>query len=354
MPAPGSTPAPSEDAPRRRRPRYPGTHPRHFAEKYKEHAPEHYPGIVEHVRARGQTPAGQHVPVLPDELLEILAPRAGERGVDCTLGFGGHAERVLAQLAPGGTLLALDVDPLEGPRTEERLRAAGASAEALIVRRTNFAGLPAELEALGWSEGADFVYADLGLSSMQIDDPARGFTWKHAGPLDMRMNPRRGLSAAQWLARADEAELARVLRANADEPRAAALARALAARRGTLESTTDLAAALRAALPATLAREDVESTVRRVFQALRIEVNDELGALAAWLQALPRCLRPGGRVAVISFHSGEDRRVKHALRAGHAAGLYAEICAEPVRCSPAERRANPRAAPAKLRWARVA
>jgi 16S rRNA (cytosine1402-N4)-methyltransferase len=222
----------------------------------------------------------------------------------------------------------------------------------LVVRRANFAGLAAELETLGWGAGVDFVYADLGLSSMQVDNPVRGFTWKHAGPLDMRMNPARGLSAAQWLARADEEELARALAENADEPHAALLARALAARRGALLTTADLAQAVRDALPRALARYDGESSVRRAFQAVRIAVNDEFGALDTWLKRLPSCLGPGGRVAVISFHSGEDRRVKHALRAGLAAGVYAAISDDLIRPSPAERRDNPRSASAKLRWAR--
>jgi 16S rRNA (cytosine1402-N4)-methyltransferase len=346
----------------RRRPRYRGTHPQRFDQKYKERAPERYPEMAEHVRQRGQTPAGQHVPILVDEVLEVLAPRPGERGVDATLGFGGHAERFLQRLAPGGRLLALDVDPLELPRAEARLRKLGHDDRALIVRRSNFAGLGAALRDAGWSDGADFVFADLGVSSMQLDDPARGFGVKVDGPLDMRMNPGRGLSAAQWLARASSHELAGALRDGADEPHAALIARALVGRAGSPAgapaTTRQLAEAVRTALldesAGELADEAVERSVRRVFQALRIVVNDEFGALDALLRQLPDCLRPGGRAALLTFHSGEDRRVKVSFRQGVRDGLWAAAADEVIRASAAERRSNPRSSAAKLRWARKA
>jgi 16S rRNA (cytosine1402-N4)-methyltransferase len=344
-------PTPDAPPPHRRRPRYRGTHPRRFEEKYKELAPEQYPELVAHVRSRGMTPAGQHVPILVEEMLAVLAPKPGERGVDCTLGWGGHAERVLERLAPGGQLLALDVDPLQLPESEARLRALGHDERSLLVRHTNFAALGKILQEIGWSEGADLVYADLGVSSMQIDDPARGFSFQQDGPLDMRMNARRGPSAAEWLARATVEELRTALTDNADEPHALAIARALDARRGRLESTRALAEVIRLALPERLPREAAELSVRRTFQALRIEVNRELEVLDAWLRQLPFCLRSGGRAAVLTFHSGEDRRVKHAFRDGHRAGTYSAVCEEVVRPSPAERRSNPRSSPAKLRWA---
>ena len=349
-----TAPTPDIPPPHRRRPRYRGTHPRRFEEKYKELAPDQYPELVAHVRGRGQTPAGQHVPILTEELLAVLAPRPGERGVDCTLGWGGHAERVLARLAPGGRLLALDVDPLELPRSEARLRALGHDERALVVRHTNFAALGAVLHEVGWPEGADLVYADLGVSSMQLDGPARGFSFQHDGPLDMRMNPEHGPSAAQWLARATAAELAAALSELADEPHALPIARALAAQRGTLDTTRALARAIRQALPAHLAPEAADLSVRRAFQALRIEVNRELAALDAWLRQLPTCLCPGGRAAALTFHSGEDRRVKLAFQQGLRDGTYAAVCDEVIRPSPAEQRSNPRSSPAKLRWARRA
>jgi 16S rRNA (cytosine1402-N4)-methyltransferase len=336
----------------RRRPRYRGTHPRRFAEKYKELAPEKYPELVAHVLERGQTPAGQHVPILPEESLAALAPAPGERGVDATLGYGGHARRLLERIAPGGQLLGLDADPLELPKTEARLRALGFGADQLLVRRTNFAGLRAALAEVGWDAGVDFLFADLGVSSMQIDDPARGFSFKLDGPLDMRMNPRRGLAAAQWLERAELEALVAALVANADEPHAERIARELVARRGRIRSTSELALAVRAALGERLPEDEAELSVRRVFQALRIEVNDEFGVLESLLRDLPTCLRAGGRVAVLSFHSGEDRRVKQAFERGCKDGSYASSSAEFTRASPAEQHTNPRSKSAKLRWAK--
>lgn len=357
----------------RRRQRYRGTHPRSFDEKYKEHAPERYPEMTEHVRLRGQTPAGQHVPILVDEVLEVLAPRVGERGVDATLGFGGHAEHFLRRLTPGGQLLARDADPIELPKAEARLRKLGFDDRALIAKRTNFAGLGAALCEVGWSNGADFVFVDLGVSSMQLDDPARGFTFKSDGPLDMRMNPARGLSAAQWLARASLKDLTAALQDHADEPHAVLIARALLTRaqspEGALRTTRELADFVRATLEGAPKAPDasrrtqesiesrdvlIERSVRRVFQALRIEVNDELGALDALLRQLPDCLRPGGRAALLTFHSGEDRRVKAAFRSGVREGVWAAAADEVIRASPAEQRSNLRSSSAKLRWARKA
>ncbi len=346
--------APDPSPAHRRRARYRGTHPQSFAEKYKERAPEQFPELVEHVRSRGMTPAGSHVPILVEEVLTALAPQPGERGVDATLGFGGHAAHVLARLAPGGELLALDVDPLELPKTQARLRNAGYDERALLVQRTNFAGLSAALQSVGWSDGADFVLVDLGVSSMQIDDPARGFTFKLDAPLDMRMNPGRGLSAAQWLARASLEELATALNDDADEPHAVRIAQALVAQRGTLHTTLELARAVHAALPQRTEAGEADLSIRRVFQAVRIEVNDEFGALDALLRQLPQCLRPGGRAALITFHSGEDRRVKKSFQQGLRDRLYAAVADEVIRATPAERRANPRSSPAKLRWARRA
>ncbi len=344
-----STP-PDPPEPHRRRPRYAGTHPKRFADKYKEHDPERWPELVEHVRAKGRTPAGQHVPILVAETLAHLAPRPGERAVDATLGWGGHARAILEKLLPGGHLLGLDADPIELPRTEERLRRAGFGPESLTVRRANYAGLRAALAAQGWDDGADVLLADLGVSSMQIDDPARGFTFGADGPLDMRMNPNRGLSAGQWLQRADAASIERVLRENADEPYAETIARALASRR-ELASTTALAGAIRGALAGLADQEAADDSVRRCFQAIRIEVNDEFGALDMLLRDLPAAMRPGGRVVVLTFHSGEDRRVKHALREGERTGAWLRVAPEVVRPSARERHDNPRSKSAKLRWA---
>ncbi len=349
---PMSLPPDESGPPHKRRPRYRGTHPRRFDERYKELASERYPDIVPHVLAKGRTPAGRHVPILVGEVLEALAPAPGERAVDATLGWGGHAQALLERLAPGGRLLALDVDPIELPRAEARLRALGFGADVLAVRRSNFAGLPAALAAEGWADGADVVLADLGLSSMQIDDPARGFTFGDDGPLDMRMNPNRGLSAAAWLERIAPAKLAAALRENADEPHADAIAAALTDRRGHLATTRALADAVREAVAEAAHGDEADQSVRRVFQAIRIEVNEEFAALDAFLRALPACLRPGGRAAILTFHSGEDRRVKKAFASGERDGTYAAVAPEVIRAGPKERRDNPRSKPAKLRWAK--
>ncbi len=347
------SPKPPEesDGGHRRRPRYKGKNPRRFEDKYKEHDPLRYPELIERVRGRGATPAGQHIPILAEEILAVLDPKPGERGVDATLGYGGHAARFLARLSPGGQLLALDCDSIELPKTEARLRHAGHGESEFLVRRTNFASLARTLGEVGWHDGVDFLLADLGLSSMQIDDPARGFTFKQAGPLDMRMNRRRGLSAAQLLAHVSEPDLATLLERNADEIRAPLLARELCARRGTLSSTVDLARAVRDALAGTCTEPEADQSVRRVFQALRIEVNDEFGALERLLEQVPDCLRSRGRVALLSFHSGEDRRIKQAFQRHLSQGRLGVVGEAVIRVSAMERRSNPRSASAKLRWA---
>lgn len=336
--------------PRRRR--YTGKNPRHFADKYKELQPERYADDVAKVIASGKTPAGAHRPILVREVLEVLALQAGETVVDCTLGYGGHARELLAAVQPGGRLLGVDADPLELPRTEARLRELGYPEESLTVRRLNFAGIAAFVatEAPG---GADAVLADLGLSSMQLDNPARGFTFKADGPLDMRMNPQRGVSAAALLERLDVPRLARLLEDHADERHAVEIATGILAaqQRQPLTTTKELAEAIRASAAGRLAESDISDRVRRVFQALRIEVNDELGALDALLRSLPDCLRPGGRVAILSFHSGEDRRVKLAFKRGLEEGIYSSVSPEVIRPEAAEQRANPRSSSAKLRFA---
>ena len=338
----------------RRRPRYAGRNPRHFHEKYKEHQPERYATDVEKVLASGKTPAGTHRPIMVHEIMSVLAPRAGETAVDATLGYGGHAQEILRAIMPGGRLIALDADPIELPKTEARLRTLGFAPEALAVHRMNFAGL-AQLLAREAPTGADVILADLGVSSMQIDNPARGFTFKAAGPLDLRMNPERGQPASALLATISGPKLERLLVENADEPHAPLLANAilLAQHREPIATTTALAALIRETLAA-VPRSEPDDAVRRVFQALRIAVNDEFSALDTFLRHLPQCLRPGGRAAVLTFHSGEDRRVKQAFKAGERDGVYAEVARDVVRPGPDELRANPRSASAKLRWARRA
>jgi len=348
----------------RRRPRYRGTHPRAFSEKYKELDAVRFPEEREKVLASGKTPAGSHVPVLVAEILEALGPKAGDLAVDATLGFGGHASELLKRILPDGRLLGLDVDPVELPRAEARLTALArerGEPDAVRCARRNFAGLRKLLaEDPRGAAGADIVLADLGVSSMQLDDPARGFSWKRDAVLDLRMNPERGQPAGNLLLRMKRKEIENLLRRYGDEPEAAGIAEALAA---TIEThvprnlplrTSDLAAAVESAYEGRTSRDESEakkSSLQRTFQAIRILVNDELTALEAFLRDLPHCLAPGGRVAILTFHSGEDRLVKKAFAAGLASGAYAETSRAVVRASSEERRANPRSKPAKLRRA---
>ncbi len=344
---------PAKGKPFRRRQRYRGTHPRNFNEKYKELSSSPDPETIAKLIGAGKTPAGQHRPILVTEILEFLAPQPGERGADVTFGHGGHSERLLTGLQPGGQLLALDVDALQLPLTEERLRGLGFGTETLIVRRCNFAGLAGMLPQVGWYEGVDFVLADLGLSSMQIDNPARGFSYKYDGPLDMRMNPKRGLSARDWLKRCPFDKLVRVLIDGGDEPRAEQLAAVLVefCAREPINTTGQLRLAIESALSNDITDAERRSTLARVFQAIRIAVNDEFSALDTFLRRLPDCLLPGGRVAILSFHSGEDRRVKHHFRSGFRSGVYCEIAPDVIRPTGQEIRANSRSASAKMRWA---
>jgi 16S rRNA (cytosine1402-N4)-methyltransferase len=342
-----ATPAPDPQQPHRRRKRYAGKNPHRFEEKYKERDPQRYAATVAKVIASGKTPAGTHRPILIAEILHALAPKSGDTAVDCTLGHGGHSQEILASIRPGGLLLGLDADPIELPKTEARLRAMGFSAESFIARRSNFAGITQALAAHGIA-GADLVLADLGVSSMQLDDPARGFSVKLDGPLDMRMNPQRGQPASALLEKIRPDALAALLDENADEPHAVALASALSGKK--FVRTTALANAIRDALHE-IKTEDATLSVRRVFQALRIAVNDEFSALDTLLRQLPSCLKPGGRAAILSFHSGEDRRVKKSFDAGLREGTYAAVSDGVIRPTPAEQHSNPRSAPAKLRWA---
>jgi 16S rRNA (cytosine1402-N4)-methyltransferase len=306
------------------------------------------------------TPAGSHRPVLPEEVLAALDPKPGEIAVDCTLGLAGHAVLILQRLGPSGKLIGLDWDQDNLTRARDLLAATGLP---VAVHHSNFAAVPNILAAEGLDR-ADTIFADLGMSSMQVDDPERGFSYVRDGPLDMRMDRSRGRMAAELLATIPEADLAHALRELGDEPEAERIAAALveARSRAPLRRTGDVARVVGAALgqPTTRAagwklrtgrRQWQSHPAARTFQALRLLVNRELGNLQHLLRVLPQCLRPGGRVAIISFHSGEDRLVKAAFRAGFQAGVYERIAPEPLRASPEEKLANPRARSAKLRWA---
>ena len=338
----------------KRRVRYSGKYPRKFEEKYKEHNPDKYADTVAHVIEKGSTPAGMHLSIMVDEILEFLDIRPGMKGVDATLGYGGHTTRMLECLKGQGHIYALDVDPLESEKTKARLRKAGYGEDILTVRLMNFA----EIDRLAEEAGPfDFILADLGVSSMQIDNPQRGFSYKVEGPLDLRMNPLSGESAAERLRTITEDEFAGMIMDNSDEPYAEEIASQVfsSMKRGKeITTTSDLRSQIEEALaflPARERKEAVKKSCQRVFQALRIDVNSELEALFAFLDKLPGILVPGGKAAILTFHSGEDRLVKKAFQRGYRSGDYQDIAKDVIRPSKEECRRNPRAKSTKFRWA---
>jgi len=337
-----------------RRIRYSGTHPKSFEEKYKELQPEKYAETVEKVIQKGNTPAGMHRPICVEEILEFLQITPGQTGLDATLGYGGHTQAILKCLDQKGHLIAIDADPIELPRTQERLEKLGYGPEILTTRNMNFSEADDLLPEFGPFQ---FVLADLGVSSMQIDNPERGFSYKTDGPLDLRMNPQTGLSAAHRLKGMTQEEIQGMLWENADEPHADEIARAivLALRGGTpIATTSQLKAIIREALqflPPGLRDEEIKKSCQRSFQALRIDVNHEFEALYAFLEKLPDILAPGGRVAILSFHSGEDRLVKKSFQHFFREGVYRETAPGPIQPSMEEQNSNSRARSAKLRWA---
>ncbi len=344
-------------AKRPRRPRYRGTHPREFRDKYKEHDLEAHPEIGLHLRAKGKTPAGSHVSVMVQEVLACLHPAPGEIVVDCTLGYGGHTREFAQRITPGGRLIAFDVDRVELERTRARLADLGISVSCY---RSNFAGLTNVLAKEGL-DACDIIFADLGVSSMQIDNPDRGMSYKHEGPLDLRMDDRLKRSGADLLGSLTEDELAQALHDLADEPDAEAVARTIVAAhvRDPITRTSQLVELILAAKGLTVrdwqkrraSRPDMLHPAARTFQTLRMLVNDELACLKQLLRLAPYCLRPGGRIGIISFHSGEDRLVKRSFRNGLRDGLYHAIAEEVILPTKAEVRSNPRSASAKFRWA---
>ncbi len=339
----------------KRRVRYKGTHPRKFEEKYKEHNPEKYADTIEKVISKGSTPAGMHRSIMVDEILDFLQIQPGQKGLDATLGYGGHTRRMLEQLQGEGHICALDVDPIEIVKTRERLERAGYGSQILTVLQENFA----DIDRIAAEHGPfDFILADLGVSSMQIDDPDRGFSYKVEGPLDLRLNPEKGVSAAERLKELTQDELAGMLVENAGEPFAAEIAAEVIRtlrRREPIQTTTQLKAVIERALsglPDNSEKKDlVKKTCQRTFQALRIDVNSEFEVLEAFLDKLPGALAPGGRVAILTFHSGEDRMVKKAFRQGKKQGVYSGISDEVLRPSAEECRQNGRARSTKMRWA---
>ena len=344
--------------PHRRRLHYSGTHPHTYAEKYKEHQPEKYSDVVEKVISKGSTPAGMHIPIMVDEIMRFLDIQPGETGLDATLGYGGHTRHMLENLQGKGHLYALDVDPIESAKTEQRLRDAGFGPDLLTIKLMNFADIDQIVSETG---RFDFMLADLGVSSMQIDDPTRGFSFKTDGPLDLRLNPERGISAADRLLSVTPDELEGMLAENADEPCAADIAKAICRRNRTadkIHTTRDLRETVEAVmdrklqnLPKAEKRKEISKTCGRVFQAVRIDVNSEFEVLESLMEKLPGVMNPGGRIAILTFHSGEDRIVKKAFRCFHSEGVYSSIARNVIRPSAEECHRNPRAHSAKLRWA---
>lgn len=338
----------------KRRPRYKGKYPKRFEEKYKELQPEKYQDTIEHVISKGNTPAGMHISIMVNEILDFLKIQPGEIGFDATLGYGGHTKAMLQQLQGQGHIYATDVDPVESAKTKKRLADQGFGEEILTIRLQNFCTIDEIAKEVG---GFDFILADLGVSSMQIDNPERGFSFKTEGPLDLRLNQQSGISAAERLDTISRDELAGMLYENSDEPYCEELARAITdeIRKGNrIDTTTKLRRVIEKTLdflPEKEKKDTIKKTCQRVFQALRIDVNHEFEVLYEFMEKLPGALKPGGRVAILTFHSGEDKLVKRALKEGFRDGIYSEYAKDVVRPSAQECAQNARAHSTKMRWA---
>lgn len=338
----------------KRRPRYKGKYPKRFEEKYKELQPEKYKDTIEHVISKGNTPAGMHISIMVNEILDFLKIQPGETGFDATLGYGGHTKAMLQCLNGQGHIYATDVDPVESEKTKKRLADQGFGEDILTIRLQNFCTIDEIAKEVG---GFDFILADLGVSSMQIDNPERGFSFKTEGPLDLRLNQQSGISAAERLDTISRDELAGMLYENSDEPYCEELARAITdeIRKGNrIDTTTKLRQVIEKTLdflPEKEKKDTIKKTCQRVFQALRIDVNHEFEVLYEFMEKLPGALKPGGRVAILTFHSGEDKLVKRALKEGFRDGIYSDYAKDVVRPSAQECAQNARAHSTKMRWA---
>ena len=343
-----------EEKQHKRRVRYSGTHPRTYKEKYKEHQPEKYADTISKVISKGSTPAGMHISIMVKEILDFLDIKPGQQGLDATLGYGGHTKEMLKCLNGKGHIYGLDVDPIESAKTKERLEKQGFGEDVLTVKLMNFKDIDKVAEEAG---KFDFILADLGVSSMQIDNPDRGFSYKVEGPLDLRLNPQKGISAAERIRNISAEELTGMLIENADEPYADEIADAVVTRQKRGEkivTTKDLQRVIEEALsflPKGEQKEAVKKSCQRTFQALRIDVNQEYEVLYEFLEKLPRVLASGGRVAILTFHSGEDRLVKKSFKRFLKEGEYAEVSKDVIRPSQEECVKNPRARSTKMRWA---
>lgn len=338
----------------KRRVRYKGKYPRKYEEKYKELNPEKYKDTIAHVISKGNTPAGMHISIMVKEILDFLQIKQGETGFDATLGYGGHTKAMMECLKGEGHMYATDVDPEESAKTKKRLAEQGFGEDILTVKLQNFCTIDEIAEEIG---GFDFILADLGVSSMQIDNPKRGFSFRADGPLDLRLNQEKGISAAERLDEISREELAGMLYENSDEPYCEEIAKAITdeIRKGNRVDTTtklrELIADTLDFLPEKEKKDTIRKTCQRVFQALRIDVNREFEVLYEFMEKLPDALKPGGRVAILTFHSGEDKLVKKALKAGYKAGIYSDYAKDVIRPSAQECAQNGRARSTKMRWA---
>ena len=343
-----------EERKHQRRVRYRGTHPKRYEEKYKELQPEKYPETVAKVIQKGSTPVGMHIPIMVNEILDFLQIQPGQTGLDATLGYGGHTGRMLERLESKGHIYALDVDSIEMEKTRKRLENKGYGPEILTIRKLNFANIDQIVRESG---PLDFVLADLGVSSMQIDNPSRGFSFKKEGPLDLRLDPLKGEPASERLKGLTREELTGMLIENSDEPYAEEIARAVMGeiKRGREVATTtrlyEMIDRALAFIPEEERKEAVKKSCQRTFQALRIDVNSEFEVLYEFLDKLPGVLKPGGRAAILTFHSGEDRIVKKSFKEMYRAGLYSQVATDVIRPTEEERRMNSRAHSTKMRWA---
>lgn len=344
----------SEEKQHKRRVHYSGKYPKKFEEKYKELNPEKYKDTIEHVISKGNTPAGMHISIMVKEIIDFLDIKPGQTGFDATLGYGGHTRAMLEKLEGQGHMFATDVDPIESEKTKKRLAEAGFGEDILTIKLQNFCTIDEIAKEVG---GFDFILADLGVSSMQIDNPERGFSFKVDGPLDLRLNPNAGISAAERLDNISREELSGMLYENSDEPYCEELAKAITdeIRKGNRIDTTTM---LRHIIEQTLdflpekdKKDIIKKTCQRTFQALRIDVNHEFEVLYEFMEKLPGALKPGGRAAILTFHSGEDKLVKKALKAGYKAGIYSDYSKDVIRPSAQECAQNGRARSTKMRWA---
>lgn len=343
-----------QEEPHKRRVRYKGKYPRNYKEKYKELNPEKYQDTIKKVIRKGSTPAGMHISIMVREIIDFLQIKPGQTGFDATLGYGGHTKAMLECLRGQGHMYATDVDPIESAKTKKRLADAGFGEDILTIRLQNFCTIDEIAKEVG---GFDFILADLGVSSMQIDNPKRGFSFKVDGPLDLRLNQETGISAAERLDTITREELAGMLYENSDEPYYEELAKAITdeIRRGShIDTTTKLRRVIEDTLdflPEKEKKDTIKKTCQRTFQALRIDVNQEFEVLYEFMEKLPGALRPGGRVAILTFHSGEDKLVKQALKEGYKSGIYSDYAKDVIRPSAQECAANGRARSTKMRWA---